>query len=68
MYDIVVENIFTKKNKDFYNVPQENLKNSKNSNANNKHYEDIGDFMRYFKAYVAISTSLSLEAFRVVEK
>jgi hypothetical protein len=38
MYDIVVDNIFGKKNKDFYNVPQENMKGHKNVNGNIKQH------------------------------
>jgi hypothetical protein len=51
----------------FYQVPIENNKNSKN-NGMNKPYEEIYDFVRYFKAYVALSTSLSIEAFKIVDK
>lgn len=36
MYNIVVDNIFGKKNKDFYNVAQENMKGNKNINGNIK--------------------------------
>jgi|JI10StandDraft_1071094.scaffolds.fasta_scaffold564939_2 hypothetical protein len=58
MYELILDNIFLKKSKTFYNfIPQ--VHNNKNPQQTQQNF-NINDFIRYFKAYVALSTSLSI--------
>jgi hypothetical protein len=67
MYEIVIGVIFDKKNSGFYCVPEENGK-GKNNITGVKEHEKITNFVRYFKTYVRLSTSLSIEGEKIAEQ
>ena len=66
MYEIATSCIFLKNSasKDFYVV----LTQAEQNSNQKVQQQTIHEFMRYFKAYLAFSNTLSIEAFRVVDK